>query len=161
MHYIQFPKYHIDEIRVHDLPCFTLTCKEERIIPWKLYFVLYLIIFDICCMNIFDFWSGSETSTYYGVSMRKILLRKRQTDGLCVLTIHHHHILCHQYSHIRCYLNMLILQLEALYIFQCNCLGNIFPQDKYFQLKSSIKCHHASVKRMCNKNPEYTKSYTT
>ena len=112
--------------------------------------MMIIIIIIICCMNIFDFWSGSETSTYVGVSMRKILLRNWKPDGLCVLTIHHHHILSPQYSHIRCYLNMLILQLEALYIFQCYRLGNIFPQDKYIYLKSSIKCHRASVKRMCN-----------
>ena len=94
----------------------------------------YVIIYHVQYMNIFDFWCGRETSIYLG-SMRKILSRKRQPDGLCISAIHHHHTLRHEYSHIRCHLNMHILQPEALYIFQCYCLGNIFSQDKYSYLK--------------------------
>ena len=69
--------------------------------------------------------------------MRKIHMRelKSEPHGLRVSTIHHHHILSQKYSHICCYLNMLLLQPEALYSFQCHCLGNIFPQDKYTYLK--------------------------
>ena len=69
--------------------------------------------------------------------MRKIHMRelKSEPHGLRVSTIHHHHILSQKYSHICCYLNMLLLQPEALYSFQWDRLYNVFPQDKYSYLK--------------------------